>query len=242
VNAQLGTGGRYAYVHTQNLAKSEKDLETAKAQVPELEAQLRDLEQEYRESGYDDIEHATWTPGETVVGGRGIEQVGRAVAMGGSPAGLKPTGIEFDVALGAASVLQLGRAVLKRALSRAPTNTPLGTRIEPPTPAKEVVPGRGGRYGHLEDPPAANSGKNFTPTQRKTIFAENERQNGGPLRDDRTGEVLVPPQQRKRGVPAPPNEAQVDHVYPKSKGGPNTYSNAEVRSRLNNIRKGKRIE
>jgi hypothetical protein len=82
----------------------------------------------------------------------------------------------------------------------------------------------------------------FTPSQRKAILDENKRQNGGLLQDDRTGEVLVPPQQRKRGVTAPPNEAQVDHVYPQSAGGPNTYSNAEVRSRLNNIRKGKRID
>jgi hypothetical protein len=65
--AQLGSGGRYAYVHTQNLANAEQDLETAKAQVPELEAQLRELEKEYHESGYDDVGYGTTTPGETFV-------------------------------------------------------------------------------------------------------------------------------------------------------------------------------
>lgn len=111
-----------------------------------------------------------------------------------------------------------------------------------PQPAKVDEPVRGGRYGHLEDPPSANSGKDFTRSQAKTILGENKRLNGGQLRDDQTGELLVPPQQRKRGVPAPPNEAQVDHVYPKSKGGPNTYSNAEVRSRSNNLRMGNKLE
>lgn len=77
---------------------------------------------------------------------------------------------------------------------------------------------------------------------KKPILNENKRLNDGQLRGDQTGELLVQPRQRKRGVPAPPNEAQVDHVYPKSKGGPNTFSNAEVRSRRNNLRKGNKLE
>ena len=117
--AQLGSGGRYAYIHTQNLAKAEQDLETARSLVPRLEQQLTDLHQQYRDSGYDDVEYRSWTPGETWVGGRGIEDVGHAVANGGSPAGLKPTGVEFDVALAAPAVLQLGKAVLPLVHSRA---------------------------------------------------------------------------------------------------------------------------
>ena len=54
-----------------------------------------------------------------MISGRGIEQVGRAVDAGGSPAGLKPTGIEFDIALAAGAVLQLGRSLLGKALSKA---------------------------------------------------------------------------------------------------------------------------
>ena len=115
--AQLGSGGRYAYIHAQNLAKAQRDLAAAKALAPQLEKQLGDLEQQYHDSGYDDVPYATFTPGETIVGGRGIERVGHAVAVGGSPAGLQPTGIEFDVALGAASVFQLGRSALRKAAS-----------------------------------------------------------------------------------------------------------------------------
>ena len=32
--AQLGSGGRYAYIDNQNLAKAQRDLEAAKALVP----------------------------------------------------------------------------------------------------------------------------------------------------------------------------------------------------------------
>ena len=119
--SQLGSGGRYAYVHTQNLAKNKQDLAAAQALVPQLEAQLDALKQEYHDSGYDEVDYATWTPGETLVGGRGIEQVGSAVDIGGSPAGLKPTGIEFDVALAAGSILQLGKAALGKALGKTPS-------------------------------------------------------------------------------------------------------------------------
>ena len=120
--AQLGRGGRYAYIHKQNLAKAKKDLETANAQMPELEAQLRDLKQRYRDSGYDDVAYSMWTAGENFVGGRGIEQVGRAVHMAGTPVGVKSTGIEFDVALAAVSVFKLGKLALSKALTKSPGN------------------------------------------------------------------------------------------------------------------------
>jgi hypothetical protein len=131
--AALGSGGRYTYVHAQNLAQAEKDLAAAKAQVPELEAQLQDLEQEYHEAGYDDIEHASWTPGESLVGGRGIEQVGRAVGLGRRPAGLTPTGVEFDIALGAATLGQLAKGALRRAPIGRPTANPF-TGTQPGLP------------------------------------------------------------------------------------------------------------
>jgi hypothetical protein len=101
---------------------------------------------------------------------------------------------------------------------------------------------RGGPYGHLEDPASAGPGKNFTRVQKQKILSENESRNGGVLRDDRSGENLVRPKQSQKGVTPPANEAHVDHVYPRSKDGPNTYSNAEVRSRANNIGKSNKIE
>ncbi|NNM55096.1 MAG: hypothetical protein HKM05_10285 [Spirochaetales bacterium] len=40
----------------------------------------------------------------------------------------------------------------------------------------------------------------------------------------------------------PKNEAQIDHVYPKSKGGTNSGANAAVHSRENNAKKSDKIE
>ncbi|MEX2115121.1 MAG: hypothetical protein WD845_18150 [Pirellulales bacterium] len=130
--AQLGSGGRYAYIHSQNLAKAQQDLETAKALAPELEKQLSDLERQYRDSGYDEIPYSTFTPAETIVGGKGIEEVGRAVARGGMPAGLQSTGIEFEIAsagLAGPAILRLGKAVLgKAALRKAATKAATRSR------------------------------------------------------------------------------------------------------------------
>ncbi len=116
---QLGTGGRYAYLHVQNLAQAKRDLANAKAAIPGLAQQLRDLEQLYRDSGYHKIPYSAWTPAETLIGGVGIQAVGRAVANAGTPAGLRSTGIEFDVAMGAPAVLQLGKTLLRKAMARA---------------------------------------------------------------------------------------------------------------------------
>jgi len=119
--AQPGSGVIFRYLRARDLAKHEQDLETARALVPQLEDQLRSLEKEYHDLGYDDIEYSTWSAGEMRVGGRGIAQVGGALQMGGAPAGLKPTGDEFNVALTAVSVLQLGKWAISKALIAAPS-------------------------------------------------------------------------------------------------------------------------
>jgi hypothetical protein len=121
--AQLRRGGRYAYIHAQNVSKAETDLLVAKVHVPELEAQLRDLEKEYREAGFDDINFAVFNSGEHWVGGTGIARVGRAVRDGESPAGPTPTNIEPDVALLFGSGLPkkgLVRGALRAATRRRP--------------------------------------------------------------------------------------------------------------------------
>lgn len=101
--------------------------------------------------------------------------------------------------------------------------------------------GRGGPYGHLDDGPTVNSGKDFTAAQKRRILEENRAKNGGVGRDDVTGEAGVPSQQSKKGVTPPENELQVDHNYPKSEGGPNSFSNAEVRLRKHNIAKSNKL-
>ena len=74
-------------------------------------------------------------------------------------------------------------------------------------------------------------------TQKKRILQANRDRNAGVLRSDKSGQKLVPPQQSRKGMTPPHNEAHVDHIKPRSKGGPNTMDNAQVLSREDNLMK-----
>jgi hypothetical protein len=92
-----------------------------------------------------------------------------------------------------------------------------------------------GPCSHLEDDRNVASGKDCGGTQKRNILAENEKNNGGQLRDDVTGEKLVRPKKYEGGKRPPDNEAQVDHGVPRSHGGSNSNANAWVRSRISNM-------
>ncbi|HTA31224.1 MAG TPA: HNH endonuclease signature motif containing protein [Candidatus Cybelea sp.] len=77
----------------------------------------------------------------------------------------------------------------------------------------------------------------FTQAQKRNILDANRQKNKGILRSDQSGEQAVQPQQSTKGVKPPDNEAQVDHIQPKSLGGPNSYKNAQVLTRKENIQK-----
>ena len=51
--------------------------------------------------------------------------------------------------------------------------------------------------------------------------------NGGVIKSDLSGEILVLAPQSKKGVTPNPLEAQIDHIFPKSKGDSNSYSNGK---------------
>ncbi|MCF6348442.1 MAG: hypothetical protein L3J20_09110 [Flavobacteriaceae bacterium] len=95
-------------------------------------------------------------------------------------------------------------------------------------------------YKHLEDSKHVGTGKDFTAAQRKKIYDANRKRNGGVLKDDDTGEILVQSQKSKKGVTPSQNEAQIDHIIPKNPDNPsipagsNSYKNAKVISRQRN--------
>ncbi len=95
-------------------------------------------------------------------------------------------------------------------------------------------------YGHLRDPRGVGPGKRFTTKQQNEIYRANKERNGGVLRDDDTGELLVKSKKSMAGEKNPPaNEAQIDHIIPRKPSnngvpGTNSYTNARVISRKRN--------
>jgi 5-methylcytosine-specific restriction endonuclease McrA len=76
--------------------------------------------------------------------------------------------------------------------------------------------------------------KDFTPTERTNVLAANMGANGGRIRSDE-------PPHRRLYMQDPNEEPQVDHRYPKSRGGSNSYENAAVLSKTSNVSKSNRL-
>ena len=97
-------------------------------------------------------------------------------------------------------------------------------------------------YSHLQDPSNVGPGKDFSARQKQQILDVNRSANGGVVRSDLSGQVLVQPSKSMKGVTPAPNEWQIDHITPKSAGGTNSFSNAQVLSRYENRMKWNTIE
>jgi RHS repeat-associated protein len=78
----------------------------------------------------------------------------------------------------------------------------------------------------------------FSKTTKDQAKEANRQKNDGKMRDARTGEEVQPAQQSQKGVRPPDNEAHVDHIQPRSKGGDNSPENAQILSRKENLKKG----
>lgn len=82
------------------------------------------------------------------------------------------------------------------------------------------------------------SGGDYDHVRKREILQENMRRNNGVLRSDKTGKILEKPPRSVKGVKHLPNEAHIDHIVPKAKGGMNSFSNAQVIEGAANCAKG----
>lgn len=119
-------------------------------------------------------------------------------------------------------------------------------RVHAAHPKEKEPEARRGPYEGTPDPRWKTRGpkKSFTRTQKRVIFEKNRANHGGKLMEDRGSppRELEPPRKHVSGETPPETEAQVDHIFPRSKGGWNTYGNAEVLSRTANRAKSDTVE
>ncbi len=104
--------------------------------------------------------------------------------------------------------------------------------------------GEGKYYPELagEELPDSGPFKHFTGTQKAKIIEVNTSKNGGTLKSDTSGKALVPASIRVKGKKVNTDEVNIDHVFPRSKGGWNTYANAAVLSMKENIGKSAKVD
>ena len=100
-------------------------------------------------------------------------------------------------------------------------------------------------YASMTDDEPVGPGKDYSTTQKEKVRQKNKDNNGGKLMSDDKddpwyGKELVEPIKGKQTpgnyAPAPKNQAEVDHIFPKSAGGSNSYSNARVVSKEYNTK------
>jgi RHS repeat-associated protein len=86
------------------------------------------------------------------------------------------------------------------------------------------------------------AGKDFTPSGKRQIDAENASRHGGSNKCEKCGGDVVPGKKNERGVAPPGNQRERDHVIPKSKGGDGSPPNGRVLCRTCNAKKSDKIE
>jgi len=89
-------------------------------------------------------------------------------------------------------------------------------------------------YSTVPNPKNVKSGGDFSAQQKEGALRVNREANGGEVRSDGDGRVLVQPEKSQKGVKPSPNEWQFDHKDPKVSGGTNASSNIQILSREEN--------
>lgn len=94
------------------------------------------------------------------------------------------------------------------------------------------------KYKDLTDIPDVGPFKSFTAEQKATAIEKNIQINGGKLVSDLdSSKQLVVAEIRKKGKKVNPSEVNIDHWWPRSEGGWNTYANVQVISFSENLKK-----
>jgi hypothetical protein len=94
-----------------------------------------------------------------------------------------------------------------------------------------------GPYKHLVDPPSVGPFKSFLSTQKVAIIQDNRAKHSGSLVSDSSGNLVVLTTKRAKGAKVNPDEVNIDHIFPRSQGGWNSYGNAQVLSFSENLKK-----
>ena len=150
---------------------------------------------------------------------------GAAVGAGGAVVAVGAQALTIGAKTATAGVMLMGNAS---------NNSSAGYEY-----GKEASSGNGD-YSNLPDPKNAGPGKKTTSTQRKQILKQNKDRNGGVIRSDQDGSILDPPSKMVKGQKANMNQAEIDHITARSKGGSNRNTNLQVLSKEQNLRKGNR--
>ncbi len=73
-----------------------------------------------------------------------------------------------------------------------------------------------------------NKGSNFSQKEKAKVINDNKNKNSGKTACENCGNETIKAEKSKKGISPPKNETQVDHIIPKSKGGPGKYENGQV--------------
>ena len=135
------------------------------------------------------------------------------------------------------SVAQAGKSLAMRGAYVGATVAGRAKHLYKKSIKRFKISGNTPPYSHIPDSKSVGAGKKFTKLQKEKIIQENMKKNNGVVKSDMSGKVLIKPNKSQKGVTPPDNEWQIDHIEPRSKGGSNSYSNAQVLSRKENRQK-----